>query len=695
MRLLELSSSPLDGRVKLPIKLTGEERFSELYLFTASVLLEEEKLSPQSVLGKSMTVDIAAVSGGDARKINGLISGYRACGETYNNLYRHEFELRPAFWLATLTERCRIFQDKAPRQIIEEVLGDYSGKIGFKMQISAATKVREYCVQYNETDWEFLSRLMAEEGIYYYVQYKAGGSPSFDQELVIADRAAAYHACQQSDVMFRQDQSDYGGIVNWSGQDRVHTNEWTFYDYNYLSPTRTMKQTATTRDSNRSESGAKRYRGFGRFRDADHGSHLAGVGMEREEVDSRTFHGEGTLPHFCVGAKFRFADNPDWTDGSEFVLAGVRHEVRDLSAIRGAADEGEEPTRYHNWFDCLPSDAVSRPRPIHKNARMRGPQTAIVVGPSGGDDIYTDEHGRIKVRLHWDLEPTSQSDPTCWMRVAQAFAGNNFGAQFIPRIGMEVLVDFIEGDQDRPIVVGCVYNGDNRPPFSLTAEKTKSGWRTQSSPTSGEIKINELHFEDKAGDEKIYFHAGKDFTRYVFNDDDLKVDNKQTREIKADRITKITEGHDKLTVLKGDKTLEVTKGDFKTTVSQGHQILGVTKGDYKISVNKGKQISTIQDDYVLTVKAGDQKTKISAGASTLDAKTKILLKVGPSSILMDMKGITIKAPMIKIAATIKADLKAPMVKIKAAAMGEFGAGGILKLNAGGMTMLKGGIVMIN
>ncbi len=678
-RLLELVSTgflPGDDQSHA-VELVGREAVSELFLLRLTVLTVKGDLAAKDVLGKSLSVKVLSGESADPRFMNGMVTAMRSLGTKYRNFYGYEFDLSPAFWLTSLSEECRIFQNKTLREIIDEVLQPYSGKIAFKVTLSASNK-REYCVQYNESDFEFLTRLLAEEGCYFFVKHDMNASSSFGQTLVISDSTAGYFTADQAEIEYFADESRQASLTNWRVRYRAHASEWRLSDYNPTDGAAIVEVSAVGREKDYAPHGQKRFRGHGRYPTKTLGEALVKARIAAEDCTRRMIDGSGRYPHFCPGALMTLKNAPDGVQApGKSVILSVEHTVRDYSSVGAALDAGGDSASpgYENSFTCLPATISYAPRTPASYRPMPGLQTGVVVGPSG-EEIHTDEFGRIKVLFHWNRHDKNAADPTCWMRVVQSLAGPTFGAQFIPRIGMEVLVDFIEGDPDRPIVIGSVYNGKNKPPFALPGSKTQSGWRTQSSPGKDK-KINELRFEDKTGAEEIYFHAGKDFTRFVQNNDDLKVDNAQTRTIKADRTVKITEGDDKLTLDKGSSQTQIKSGDTS------------------LKIDKGKYSIEVMGDYSLTVKTGDQNTKVNAGSSSLQAAQKIELKVGSSSITLDPAGVTIKAATIKIQAQAMAEVSAPMVKVKASGMATLEASGLTKVEASGMLLLKGGIVMIN
>ena len=310
----------------------------------------------------------------------------------------------------------------------------------------------------------------------------------------------------------------------------------------------------------------------------------------------------------------------------------------------------EEVFHYENRFRCLPLEIPFRPARETPRPVVHGTQTAVVVGPPG-EEIFTDKYGRIKVQFHWDRDGKNDADSSCWVRVATPWAGQQWGVIHIPRVGQEVVVAFEEGDPDRPIMVGSVYNAAMMPPYKLPDNKTQSGVKTRSTLKGGDKNFNELRFEDKKDSEDIYFHAEKDFHRVVEHDDDLKVGHDQTIEVKNDRTEKVKEGDEKVTIEKGNRTIVVETGD------DAHQI---KKGNRDVQIDMGND--------TLTIKMGNQTTKLNLGASSTEAMQSIELKVGQSSIKLDPTGVTIQGLMITITGQVQTQVSGLMTTISGSAM---------------------------
>jgi type VI secretion system secreted protein VgrG len=405
----------------------------------------------------------------------------------------------------------------------------------------------------------------------------------------------------------------------------------------------------------------------------------------------------------------------------------VEHEARSGDVARAGGDAGFS---YSNRFACLPSALAFRPARTTPRPRVDGCQTAEVVGPAG-EQIFTDKYGRVKVQFDWDRDGQKNASSSCWVRVATALAGNQYGGIHIPRIGQEVVVDFLEGDPDRPIVVGSVYNANQMPPYALPDNKSQSGFKFAAVGQGGSAVVNELRFEDKAGSEQVYFQAAKDEVWNVEHDRTTTVKNNDTRTV--------TEGNDVVTVSQGNRDVTVTQGNLTTKVDQGDETHTVGTGkltvtvesDLSTTVNTGNRATVVKTgndttavdtgNYTMQVKTGNHETTVdagnititaSAGKCTVEAAQEILLKVGGSSIKITPQGVEITgSSMIKLAATASQiqmtsaaiEVKSVATKVQASGALQMRAGGAaglagggaLVLEGGAMTQVNGGVVMIN
>ncbi len=641
----------------------GEEALSELFSYRLELMSPDDALDADKILGKKVTFTVYRAEA-DPRIFNGVVKSFHAGPKRTRGFRTYHAEVVPWTWFLSRTSDCKIFQEKSVKDIIEEVFGEY-GLTDFEFKLSGSYKKHVYRVQYRETDLDFVCRLMEEEGMFFYFTHEDG-----KHNMVIADSKSAYYDLEEKKVECHEVEVPSGAITDFSHRYEFLSGKWTQQDYNFEKPKNDLETPEKTILKTPDLSKYEYYDYPGRYLEKGDGKALSKLRMEEEEANYDVAGGNGTCRTFSPGGKFEIARHDISTEvGKKYALTSTSHAAADYTSIY--PDAG--PPSYSNSFTCIPDDVNYRhprrtPRPV-----VRGPQTAVVVGPSG-EEIECDEYGRIKVQFHWDRLGENNEKSSCWIRVAQLMAGAKWGAVFTPRIGMEVIVDFLEGDPDKPICTGCVYNADNMPPWALPANKTQSGFKSLSSKDgSAGSNFNELRFEDKKGSEEIYFHAEKDMNTVVENNETHKVgfekkdDGDQTLEIFNNQDIKVgcSEASD------GSQTLEVWK-DRTTTIKTGDETLTVEKGDRTTSVDTG--------DNTLIVKKGDRTTKVSLGKDSLEAMKSIELKCGASSIKLEPAKITIKSVQIDIngSATLKA---------KGGAMANFEAGGI--------NTVKGALVKIN
>jgi type VI secretion system secreted protein VgrG len=627
--------TPLGPDELILTRLEGEEAVSGLFRFRFEMVSPNDGLGAKDLLGKRVTGIVRRPTDEEPRYFSGMVTSFGR-GPMFTRNYRYyACEIRPWFWFLTKTTDCRIFQDRDIIEIAEKIFGEHGFSDYDFGGVKSKPPKRTYCVQYRETDYDFISRLFAEEGLYYYFKHE-------DQKhtLMVADSNSGYGDTFNDEVPFRAQETLTNVISRWQAAENYITGTWTQRDYDFMKPSADL---TTTTKTVKPVSGLDKWEIYdypGRYFDKGRGDGFTRKRMELSERDFELTEGESDCPGFYAGAKFTLSDHEVESEkGTEHALTRVTHLSHDYTQVSGDAD----PPIYRNSFVCMPADVVFRPdRPHHKPVVV-GPQTAVVVGPSG-EEIYTDEHGRVKVQFHWDREGKKDEKSSCWVRVSQPWAGRRWGGIFIPRIGMEVIVDFFEGDADRPIITGYVYNGENPVPYELPANKTQSGFKTRSSKNGGESNFNELRFEDKKGEEQVYVHAEKNMDRVVENDDTLDVGHDQTIEIERHRTE---------TVKTGNETVDVDKGNRTITLGQGND--------------------------KLHLKMGNHTTKIDLGKSEHEAMQSIELKVGQSSVKLDQSGVTIKGLQINIKGQVTTNVEAVMTTVKGS----------------GMLTLQGGIVKIN
>ncbi len=597
---------------------TGMESVSFPFEYKLRFLSENAELDLKAMLDSPVEVAMRLPDGSDKYfhgKFNYLVQ--KDYGE--DRLTAYEGTMVPSLWFLSLSSSCRIFQNKTVQDIVDAVL---AGRVTDKSwKLTGSYSPREYCVQYRETDLNFISRLMEEEGIFYFFEHAAG-----KHTLVMADNQSAFEASPAGPVAFHPaipgaQPEDVIQVLD--REERFCTGKVTLRDYDFEKPN--VDLTATTGED------PEAYDYPGRYTTRSEGDRYARVRLEEREIRELWVKGSGNCRELATGFKFTLEQHYRGDNNQTYAVVSLQHYATDNS-YRGK--KGSVPFQYRNEFDAVPHSAPFRPARVARKPVVQGPQTAVVVGRSG-EEIYVDKYGRVKVQFFWDREGSKDENSSCWVRVSQSWAGKQWGWMTIPRIGQEVMVDFLEGDPDRPIITGRVYNSDQMPPYTLPANMTQSGLKSHSSKGGGSSNFNELRFEDKKGSEEVYFQAEKDHTELVKNDRTITVDGKHTETIKLDTAIEITQGNLKLDIDKGNRTT--------------------------------------------TIKMGNDTTKIDMGKSDTEAMQSITLTVGSSSIKIDPASITLKSAMIKLEATGMVQIKAPMVQV----------------NGDGMVIIKGGLVMIN
>jgi type VI secretion system secreted protein VgrG len=600
-RLISVESFHLGPKKILVTAFEGTEELSTLSRFRLEIVSQGRAIQPSEILGQKLTIALRVNT--QVRNFSGIISRFQSLQTTRRDHYLHVAELVPPAWLLTLNQRCRIFHDKKATDVVSQVLQE--GNITSRMKSAGA--VKEYIVEFCESDFNFISRLLEDEGLFYYFAHGETNCP-----MVIGNGAADYIRGGSSPIEF------YEGIENWHPQYRIGASSfkhaaWDFKAVNImLGQANGLAKAQAPGTSDRSF-----YEYPGRHATADEARDLARMRIEEHESDFVRISGSSDNVNLQAASKFKIKNHtvdlpaPNATTDS-YAIVMVDHRARDAAGV-----PFEGPTSYDNSFVCIPSEFNFRPGRTTRRPYIRGPQTAVVTdGP--------DSFGRSKVRFHWE-----ENEESCWARIAQNWAYNQMGTQFLPRINSEVVVEFLDGDPDQPLIVGMVHNGRNKLLYETPSNKTQSGIRGANWGSPGTAdESNELRFEDKEGSEEIFVHAQKDFRRVVKNDDTLIVED-------------------------GNRKIDVKTGNVDQTVDQGNQ-------------------ST-------QIKTGNHSLKIDMGSSTVEAMQSITLKVGQNSIVIDQTGVTVKGIMIKIEGTATVEAKSPMTTVN--------GDGMLTLK-GGITMIN-------
>ncbi|MDE2580863.1 MAG: type VI secretion system tip protein VgrG [Rhodospirillales bacterium] len=643
---ITVTVSPAPGFTLVLNGLTGTEELGRPFLYEVLMSSTDTKANLVSVLGSSMTIKVVQ-PGGSTRYFNGIIgrisyAGMRGGARSYR------IELRPWLWLLSRRADCRIFQNKSPRDIVTGLCRS----AGFSdFDVSGWTKLGldslDYCVQYDESTFDFITRLLEKYGIYYYFKHSDG-----KHTVMFCDDMSA-HVSIGDAVPFRTRQT--GGravtdhVFQWSSELEIVPGKVTYQDYNFTTSASDLTaRTSKTASHNYGDFEVFEYPG--QHADVSGGQALTGVRAEHFAAQRQVMFGSTNSRLITTGCKFTLSDFYEASQNTDYTVIRATYELK-IGEAR-AASAGATRDTFRCTFECIPATTQFRLSRVTPQPVIRGPQTAKVVGEPTGDsseEINTDQYGRVKVLFYWarPSDPASQSaedqnaqKASCWIRVAHMWAGAGWGSIFIPRIGMEVVVEFLEGNPDRPLITGCVYNDVKTVPYTLPDEKTKSTIKTNSS--TGGNGFNELRFEDKAGSEEVFFQAQKDYNKVVLNNETVNITQDTTTTVKqGNRSVTVSQGDNSLTVSQGKRTITV-QSDNSVTVNQGNNSVTVSAGNDSLTVSQG--------NHSITVSAGS--STISAGQSiTIKANESITLQVGANSITISTSGVTVSAASISATAT--------------------------------------------
>jgi type VI secretion system secreted protein VgrG len=568
----------------------GEEAISELFQFELAITSEDKDIAFADAVGKPGQITLETDKS-EPRYVNGIVSRFRVAEEG-KKLTVYHVTLVPKLWRLKHRHDSRIFQDLAVPAIIEKVLKD-GGLAGsdYRLSLTGSHPTREYCVQYRESDLAFISRLMEEEGIFYYFEHSDG-----KHVLVMGDAPSASAPISgASTVAYKGTLGAMAhgeSVSRFSYGEEVRPGKVSLTDFNFKKPSLSLMSSSSAKD----DSDLEVYDFPGEYDVPGDGSSLAKVRLEEWQSLKAVGDGESGCIRLTPGYTFTLSDYVRDDTNQDYLITRVRQR----GTQQQMADIGTEGPSYTNTFQCIPSKTPYRPERRTSRPTIKGVQTAIVTGP-GGEEVHTDEHGRVKVHFHWDRVGKKDDKSSCWIRVSQLWAGAGWGAMWIPRIGHEVIVDFIEGDPDRPIIVGRVYHGANVPPYSLPGEKTKSTIKSDSSKGGG--GSNELRFEDKKGSEEIYLHGQKDWNIKIEHDKGQIIGHDETLDVGHDRTKHVA--HDQSETVDHDKKIQV--GNDHTENIDGNMTVHVGK-DHTESID-GKESLTIGKTRDVTV-ASDQTTSI-------------------------------------------------------------------------------------
>ena len=647
-RLLGLDT-PLGKDVLLLQDLTGHEGLSRLFSYELNLLaFEHSSISFQDIVGQKVTISIQ-LPDGTPRYINGYVSRFTQ-GDTDDRMFTHyRAEVVPWLWFLTRQADCRIFQNMTPPNIISQVFNLFGFK-DFRLSLKSEYPELDYCVQYRETSFNFVSRLMEEYGIVYYFDHTVQGKHT----MVLADQSSALPACPGSPISYDTavgGMDDPEAIADWHVEQEVRTGKYTVTDYNFTTPSTSLLANEPTVVKLSASQGLELFDYPGIYTTKDQGDTVAKLRMQEEEVSYMVASGASNCRGLATGYTFQLKNHYRSDQNTTYVLTEVHHIA---SVGQTYTSAGTVTESYSNTFRCIPSSVAFHPPRITPKPFVQGPQTALVVGKAG-EEIWVDKYGRVIVQFYWDRLGKKNENSSCWIRVSQPWAGATWGSIWIPRIGQEVIVSFEEGDPDRPLITGRVYNAEEMPPYTLPDYQTRSTFKSRSSKGGGSANYNELRFEDKMGDEQIFINAEKDM--------DLRVENDSREFIGANRSLIVTTNQ--VEQIQTDKHLHVQGNHFEKIDGNmslnvgGNQMESVT-GNKSLSVT-GNQSESITGNVSLAVTGNKDETSmayamktdttihLNAGMSAvIEAGVDLTLKVGGSFIDINPSGVYISGPMVFI-----------------------------------------------
>ena len=662
--------TPLGEDVLVLVKLEGHEALSENFEWRIACLLnyDEEAVDPKDIVGKTCHVELETPAG-TTRYFHGLCTEIRFRGWRGDHMY-YQLVLRPWSWLLTRETRCQIFHDKSVDDILRQIFSD-RGFSDVDLRLQKSYEQIPYCVQYQETTFAFVSRLMEKFGLFFYFEFTADKH----KMMIVDDQNSLPDIPGYGGLRFRP-YSEAGvrgeRLFDWQSESRLRTAVVDVDDYNYEKPNTALEKTGNAKDDPKhGYNKQKQYRYPAGHAEPGVGQLLADVLVDVERADAARKFAFGYAPLIFAGGVFKLAEHPVDAENDRHFGVAMRHflfvqhsrgttrpgsgRYATLEA-REAATEPEDD-HYEGEYEVV-EVAKAYKAPLRTPwPRIHGAQTALVIKEKSApadEEIDVDDQGRILVRFHWN-DKAEDDQCSCRVRVAQIWAGGQWGGVWIPRVGMEAVVEFLDGDPDRPLVTGTVYNGNNKSPVSFPADKTKSTIKSNSSKGGG--GANELTFDDKKDSELVTFIAEKNYEQTIKNNATIKIGYEKAdagdMEFKLkNNLTETIEGKHDYTLTK-DLTEVIKQGNHSLTLDQGNQ-------------------ST-------TLKLGSQTTKMNAGKGEVEAMQSYEIKVGSSSIKIDQMGVTIKGMQVKIEGTMSLDAKGMMTTVKGDAM----------------LTLKGGIVMIN
>ncbi|MFO3695611.1 type VI secretion system Vgr family protein [Enterobacter huaxiensis] len=597
--------------VQLPVegllfwKLTGREAMSESFALTLTLLGTDARIDRSKLLGQPVTVTIPTQNLLSSRYINGKVTrvAVSAVELTGTRYAVYQLTVEPDLWPMKRDRNLRIFQGQTVPQIVKTLLGEH--QVNVEDKLTGSYRVWDYCVQYQESSLDFISRLMELEGIAYYFSHEDD-----KHTLVLTDAATQHQPFSGYEVIpYHQTPSggstDEEGIGQWALEDSVTPGIYSLDDYDFRKPNAWLFQ-AQQNPASPKPGSIDVYDWPGRFVEQGHAEFYARIRQERWQVEHQQIQATATAAGIAPGHTFTLTNAPFFSDNGEYLVTAAGYHFEEN---RYASGEGE--TIHRTDFSVIPASVSYRPAQSTAWPRTYGPQTAKVVGPQG-ESIWTDKYGRVKVKFHWDRLAKGDDTSSCWVRVSSAWAGQGYGGVQIPRVGDEVVVDFINGDPDRPIITGRVYNEASMPPWALPAAATQMGFMSRSKDGSVD-NANALRFEDKAGAEQVWIQAERNLDINVKNDESHSTEKNRTQFVGEDETLRVAKNQtagvkENVICLTGNSRSDKVVNDY--ILSAGNT-LRLECGESAIELSKDGSVNIIGNNFNFTAKQNAQINTLS------------------------------------------------------------------------------------
>lgn len=688
----------LDEDLLLLRRFQGVEGISRLFQFELDLLSHDGQIKPQDIVGDNVSITIEP-EGEGPRSFNGFVKSFQYMGLEKRGLYAYKAEVVPWLWFLSKRTDCRVFQNQSVQDIVEFIFNEL-GFPDYVFALAGEHPKLEYCVQYNESDLDFISRLLEHEGIYYFFEHKP------DKNILhLSDDAAHYGEMYPAEIEHSSGGRGTYYIRLWQHLYQYCSGAYAQTDFNFEKFNQSLLTETSTTLKLKNNASFARFEFPGSYQESELGRNLTKLRMQQEEMNYERITAASNVYRLEVGKKFTLKSDETETDhGNAFLVTEIRHTAYNPSYLESESDEPP----YANQFVCIPAAIVYRPASVTPRPRIDGVQTAVVVGKSG-DEIYTDKYGRIKIQFHWDRYGAKNETSSCWVRVSTPWAGNKWGSVTIPRVGQEVVVTFVNGDPDQPLVIGSVYNSAHMPPFPLPEGKSIMGMKSRS--IKGDAgSYNEMVIDDTKGQEGFRINAQKDYNMKVGNDSNTHVVANHTGKIDGNSTTTVqgnsthtTQGDDSFTI-GGNRTATVSGNEESTvggnttitvggnqdasvggntsytvggedTVSIGAKqeiTIGanqsitvganqetVVGANHSVQVGGKQEISALAQDVAITTAAnlsalqitqlGQTEINLTVGGSTISiTPAGITLSMGASSVMINPAGVTISGPIVKL-----------------------------------------------